>query len=289
MKKIAFATFCMMCYMHVGAQNSQVISSGGSSIENASISISQTIGELMVNDLSGVTTTLEQGFHNTLPEKGILLAAKIYLQGAFVNPNVGETTLMRDDLRVGGLIPTTSNYADGLTCNASVFTPTGANAIVDWVFVELRDAGDNSVVIASQSALLQRDGDVVGTDGVSPLVFEQSSGDYFVVVNHRSHLGVMSVSTAALSGSNTTVDLSANSASVLGTTNAVVSMSGGVFALVAGDFDENSQIQNTDINSVILLLGGSGYNEADIDMNGQIQNSDINTLLYPNLGKGQQF
>ena len=274
--------------MQVSAQNSQVISSGGSSIENASISISQTIGELVVNDLSG-TITLEQGFHNTLPEKGILLAAKIFLQGAFTNPNVGETTLMRDDLRVSGSIPTTSIFVDGLTCNANVFTPTGANAIVDWVFVELRDAVDNSVVIASQSALLQRDGDVVGVDGISPLVFTEATGNYYVTVNHRNHLGVMSASTAALSRANTIVDLSSDSASVLGTTNAVVSMSGGVFALVAGDFDENSQIQNSDINSVILLLGGSGYNEADLDMNGQIQNSDINTLLYPNLGKGQQF
>ena len=219
---------------------------------------------------------------------GISVSPRVFLQGAFTNPNVGEETLMRDDLRVGGLIPTSSTYADGLTCNASVFTPTGTDAIVDWVWVELRDAGDNSVVIASQSALLQRDGDVVGVDGVSPLVFDETTGNYFVVVSHRSHLGIMSAATVALSGSNTVVDLSANSASVLGTTNAVVNMTG-VFALVAGDFDENSQIQNTDINSVILLLGGAGYNKADVDMNGQIQNSDINTILYPNLGKGQQF
>ena len=260
------------------------LTSGSSAIDNGDNSYA-----LGTFDLAGynriVNTTIDMGCYEYGP---IVVSPKVYLQGAFMNPNVGETTLMRDDLRSGGLIPVTSTYADGLTCNASVFTPTGANAIVDWVFVELRDAVDNSIVIASQSALLQRDGDVVGNDGVSPLVFEQSSGDYFVVVNHRSHLGVMSASTVALSGSNTTVDLSANSASVLGTTNAVVDM-GGVFALISGDFDENSQIQNTDINSVILLLGGSGYSEADIDMNGQIQNSDINTLLYPNLGKGQQF
>ena len=227
-------------------------------------------------------------FGTTATFAKVSVSPVVFLQGAFTNPNVGEETLMRDDLRVGGLIPTTSTYADGLTCNASVFTPTGANAIVDWVWVELRDAGDNSVVIASQSALLQRDGDVVGVDGVSPLVFDETTGNYFVVVSHRSHLGIMSAATVALSGSNTVVDLSANSASVLGTTNAVVNMTG-VFALVAGDFDENSQIQNTDINSVILLLGGAGYNKADVDMNGQIQNSDINAILYPNLGKGQQF
>ena len=77
----------------------------------------------------------------------IKISPKVYLQGAFINPNSGEETWMRDDLRVGGLIPTTSPYADGLTCNASVFTATGSDAIVDWVWVELRDGTDNSIVI----------------------------------------------------------------------------------------------------------------------------------------------
>ena len=66
-------------------------------------------------------------------------------------------------------------------------------------------------------------------------------------------------------------------------------MGNGIFAIIAGDFDENGQIQNTDANLVIQQLGISGYNKADLDMNGQVQNSDINNLLNPNLGKGEQL
>ena len=255
---------------------------------------------VLVDDSTYSTTTWTYAIDpqitfNEITCSTIALSVKAFLQGAALNPNTGEETLMRDDLRVGGYVPTTSPYTDALTCVSTVFDDggtlgTGAkdDNIVDWVWVELRDETDNTIIIDSQSGLLQRDGDVVGVDGISSLKFSQPAESYNVSVNHRSHLGVMSASAIALSGANTVVDLSANSSSVLGTTNAVVNM-GGFFALVAGDFDENNQIQNTDINSVILLLGGSGYSKADADMNGQIQNTDINNILYPNVGKGQQF
>ena len=88
------------------------------------------------------------------------------------------------------LLSTTSPYSDGLTTDASVFTVTGADAIVDWVLVEFRDASDSSVILGSRSALLQRDGDVVNVDGVSPLAFNQVPGNYFIIIKHRNHLGL---------------------------------------------------------------------------------------------------
>jgi Zn-dependent metalloprotease len=213
---------------------------------------------------------------------------KVYLQGAFINPNVGEETLMRDDLRVAGLLPTTSPYSDSLMCDVSVFSITGQDAIVDWVWVELRDTMNNTIVLASQSALLQRDGDLVNIDGISPLVFGITATNYHVVVNHRSHLGVMTFNAFPLTEINTVIDLSSNSGSVIGTTNAVTVM-GSTFALIAGDFDGDGQIVNTDVQSVISLAGTSGYSSADADMNGQITNTDIQLLIIRNAGKGQQF
>ncbi|VAV83344.1 Internalin-like protein (LPXTG motif) Lmo0331 homolog, partial [hydrothermal vent metagenome] len=219
----------------------------------------------------------------------ILLSAKVYLQGAATNPNSGEGTWMRDDLRVSGSIPTTSPYTDALTVNASVFNPTGSDAIVDWVFVELRDQANSATVLASQSALLQRDGDVVSVDGVSPLPFNMASGNYFVAVSHRNHIGVISASAIGLSASTTLVDFSASSAAAQGGTNALLNLGNGIYAIYTGDFDGNAQIQNTDATAVIALLGGSGYTAADMDVNGQIQNTDVNNFINPNIGKGQQF
>ncbi len=151
---------------------------------------------------------------------------RVYLEGAIMN-NGGLTDsqgrpMMRDDLRVNpydgnnyipiydpysyaqgavldytteyehrgpGLMPTNQIIADSLT----VFSVTGENAIVDWVYVQLRSKDDMMDTLASRSALVQRDGDVVDLDGVSPLRFKNINADsFYVAVKHRSHLGLLS-------------------------------------------------------------------------------------------------
>jgi Bacterial Ig domain len=136
----------------------------------------------------------------------VCLLPKAYLQGSLFGIYMPDT-LMRDDLRVKGFIPTTSPYPamgmTGITITNAATTavigassPSGANAIVDWVFVELRSGADSTLVVDSRSALIQRDGDIVDVDGVSSVKFSQANaGDYYVVVRHRNHLGVMSVKT----------------------------------------------------------------------------------------------
>lgn len=208
----------------------------------------------------------------------------VFLQGAYVNPVGGEETWMRDDLRASGLIPTTSPYVDELVCNASVFTPTGADAIVDWVWVELRDKNDNTNTLGSQSALLQRDGDVVAVDGLSPLGFSSLSSDnYYVVVAHRNHLGVINANTVALSLTSTVLDFSDNNTMQNGGSNTVVDLGNSIFGIYAGDYDGNGNVQVEDVNQASLLIGGS-FTDADIDMNAHVQNLDI-SIINPNIGR----
>ncbi|WP_422105426.1 BspA family leucine-rich repeat surface protein [Winogradskyella sp.] len=219
----------------------------------------------------------------------VLVSPKVYLQGASINPISGEESLMRDDLRVNGLFPLSTPYGDGVTIDASVLTTTGSDAIVDWVWVELRNQTDNSIVIDSQSALLQRDGDVVGLDGISPLAFDQPEDRYYVVINHRNHIGIITAAPQTLSTTTSLVDLTADPASVEGGANSVILLSNGFYGMYTGDFDSNAQIQNTDANAVIQLIGGAGYEDADMDINTQIQNTDVNVLINPNIGRGEQF
>ncbi|WP_343909634.1 hypothetical protein [Aquimarina litoralis] len=264
-----------------------VIGSSGTTLSNASVSLDFTVGELMVTTLSNGTTTLNQGFHQELIILQLKLSPVVFLQGPLITSG---TVIMDDSLRSNGLLPTTSPYADSLTCEARVFDITGNNAIVDWVWVSLRDKNDPTIVLASQSAFVQADGDIVGIDGTSVLEFDSPSDSYYIAVNHRNHIAVMSANTIGLNTSTATIiDLSDATASVFGGSNSVVDMGNGIFAMIAGDFDENGQIQNTDTNAVIQLLGISGYNKADMDMNGQVQNSDINGILNTNIGKGVQF
>lgn len=81
----------------------------------------------------------------------------------------------------------------GAILDSTIFNITGQDAIVDWIFVELRDKNDNKKIVATRSGLLQRDGDIVDLDGKSALAFPDVDADlYYIALKHRNHLGVMS-------------------------------------------------------------------------------------------------
>ena len=79
----------------------------------------------------------------------------------------------------------------GETIEARILKNTGPDAIVDWVFLELRWEFDPSKILATRAALVQRDGDIVDTDGISPVSFKQPKDYYYLAVRHRNHLGAM--------------------------------------------------------------------------------------------------
>jgi hypothetical protein len=140
----------------------------------------------------------------------VQLSPQVYLQGALYGVS---GTLMRDDLRVAGYLPASHPYTllNPITpvgaMAASVTAVTGNNAIVDWVFVELRSPSSASVIVDSRAALLQRDGDIVDVDGVSSLTFNVAlTGNYYVAIRHRNHLGVMSALSIPLSATTTIFD-----------------------------------------------------------------------------------
>ena len=127
------------------------------------------------------------------------LSLKVLLQG----PLDESTGLMNDGLRSLQYLPLQEPYTSlpnfvhagnggGELINTSVLVDNGNNSIVDWVFVELHSAVSPTSVIATKSALLQRDGDVVDIDGVSPIIFTDMIGSYYVAIKHRNHLGAMS-------------------------------------------------------------------------------------------------
>lgn len=220
---------------------------------------------------------------------GLLLNISVFLQGAAINPNLNEEHLMRDDLRVANIIPLTSTFTDAVTCLPSLFNASGNDAIVDWVSIELRDPIDNSIILSQQSGFLQRDGDVVAVDGVSPISFDLESGNYLVAIIHRNHLNIISANPISLSTNPTYLDFSSTTTSVLGGSNALALLANGFFGMYAGDTDKNGQILNTDVIATIVISGTSGYISSDANLDGQILNTDVQNLIQPNSGKGEQF
>jgi len=146
--------------------------------------------------------------------KFIAVGAKAFLQGAYVS----GTGLMNDNLRTlpFGPASNTGNFPQDDPYRQSTYntafihvnnTPIEtipnsgiiaaqadpANNIVDWVFLQLRDltASPGNVVLQTRSALVQRDGDIVDIDGVSPVTFNNvADGNYILTIRHRNHLGL---------------------------------------------------------------------------------------------------
>ena len=244
-------------------------------------------------DLSGnarvYNTTVDMGVYEYDPSLlTVTISPKVFLQGAMLNSTNG---MMRDDLRVENYLPTISPYADGITCNSSVFAITGNDAIVDWIWVELRDATTNTTVLAGQSALLQRDGDVVATDGISSLTFNNPTGNYYLAIKHRNHLGVMTGNVLAFSNSVSMVDFTDANAPITFGVEAQTSFGvpSGIVAMWAGDTNGDgrlnysgamsdvpyirSQVFNDPNNSVfggppVASYPSQGYNATDVDMDG---------------------
>ncbi len=250
---------------------------------------------------------------------GICLDAKVFLQGPYAGP------LMSDDLRAGGYLPLTEPYSGlgfarvgggGETTTAAILAVTGSDAIIDWVLVELRDAATPATVLANQAALLQADGDIVSAlDGVSPVTFGiMNSGNYYISVQHRNHLGVCTGSSLALGRtSNSVVDFTMMvDGNSYGTHSQKVV--GGVQTMWAGDGNRDGKVKyagtgndpNTTLTDVLLFPTNTafqynydfafGYYQGDFDMNGKVKYAGagndpnmvlINVLTYPTNGSFQ--
>lgn len=213
---------------------------------------------------------------------------------------------MRDDLRAASRIPTTEPYTSlgfthvaggGETVNPSVLAITGSNAIVDWVFLELRLSTAPYTVVATRSALLQRDGDIVATDGTSAVTFQAAPGNYRLAVRHRNHLGIMSGTNLALSSTAITVDMRA-SATVCYGTNARKDLGSGAWGLWAGNSNMDGSLlytgANNDRDPILVVIGGvvptnvvTGYYLEDVNLSGEVKytgSDNDRDLILQNIG-----
>ncbi|HRD54167.1 MAG TPA: hypothetical protein PKY96_16130, partial [Flavobacteriales bacterium] len=211
------------------------------------------------------------------------LRARVFLEGPYA------AGAMHDSLRSLIDFPLTEPFTalgyahvtgGGETISPQVLASPGNDAIVDWVLVELRDANDNTSVVASRCALVQRDGDVVATDGLSPVTLGIGAGAYHVAIRHRNHLGTMTADTARFYSGVTQVDFTLLSTQLYGTEGQ--KQMGARRALWAGDVNFNSSVQyvgeDNDRDPILVSIGGStptstanGYLPTDVNLDGRVK------------------
>ncbi len=237
-------------------------------------------------------------------DKFDLLKAKVFLQGAY-NTSTG---VMSDALRTPtNLIPLsdpyrTAPYNTSFTHVANAITETAAGGvfakqastndkIVDFVFLELRNTtvSPGNTVLQTRSALIQRDGDIVDIDGVSPVTFNNVvSANYVIAVRHRNHLGLStdpSTFKPALGETKSTaglVDFTTQTDANLYGPSSAYAVSGGKNLLWGGNANSNNNVKYTGPSNdkgyiLSTILGGNststvtGYNQGDLNFNGVVK------------------
>jgi len=224
----------------------------------------------------------------------------VLLQGALINE---DDTLMRDDLRQEGLLPNGdpytisenvrfSNFGSGgrVFAGTDVFTENSGTpqAIVDWIFVELRDENDHSNILETRAALVTREGKIVeARDGESSLAIPVHPNEsYFISVKHRNHLGIMTANPIAVNSGDVSIDFREIDPSDLYFDPAIPGFEGfqqapdilfnGKYALWGGDANSDGQ----------LLLGGTDgdnvfINEFVEDVNPSVDKEGKLTFIPP--------
>ncbi len=143
---------------------------------------------VLTNNVSDTLSLILLG--SSLAPDHVKLSCKVFIDGGYQSGTGTMTTILNDQ----GVIPLQSPYADHRTASS---IPSG---IVDWVYIELRTspAADPS---ASRSFFLKNDGMVVDTDGTTSVlqIDGTDAGYYYMVVNHRNHMKIMSADSLFLS------------------------------------------------------------------------------------------
>jgi hypothetical protein len=217
----------------------------------------------------------------------ITVAAKVLLDG----PYVQATQLMSDALRTANLVPAAEPYSGlgyslvaggtGVVRSNAVGPVSGNNALCDWVLVELRQPGSPYTVLATRTALVQRDGDVVGFDGTSPVTFDAAPGNYTVSIRHRDHLGVMTANSVALTSAPAAIDFTDPATATYGTS--AQKQIGTKMVLWAGDATGEGALKYTgggnDRDPLLIAVGSTTpnntvsnvYDRKDTNLDGVIK------------------
>lgn len=240
-----------------------------SSTENCITSDNLTPHTLVQNIISedlgtGFTISLSTNHFTEFgifPESGIslpitVLNARVYLSsvdtltGLMPNYITGLTNFPMSDPYSAS--PLNSSFIHVNNPTTASTTPlaligTGANAIVDWVFIELRTGTSGSTsVVYTRAGLLQGDGDIVNMDGITPLTLNNvPAGNYYVSIRHRFHLGCRTSQLISLNNTSTSLNFTNNSLNLHGVNN-TINIGAGKYVMISGDANGDGSIDAFD-------------------------------------------
>ena len=224
----------------------------------------------------------------------ILLDLQVFFEGPY------NGTDMNTDLNAAGVLPLAQPYDAN---NSAPWYYTGAETvssipngdIVDWILIELREtpggpaSATGGTMIAQKAAFIKNDGSVVALDGSSDIKFYVTiTQNLFVVVYHRTHLGIMSATPLIGVGNLYSYDFTSGASQAY--LNGQKNLGGTIYGMFGGDCNPDGNINVGDyVNVWSLEVGTTGYKAGDCNLDVQVDNKDKNDIWVPNIGTGSQI
>ena len=204
---------------------------------------------------------------NDEPVPSLRLSVHVFLEGAYQADGH-----MRTNLSTSHWLPTTSPYSSAPAESNNITAE-----IVDWILLELRQDIDGPVLL-QRSVLLRNDGYLVDVDGSSTelKLTGLASGNYYLVINHRNHLAIMSATAVKLAlDTPSSYDFTASADKIFGSKGGK-EVHTGIWGMWAGDVDQDGTVNISDyaIWGNSAKLGEKGYRTADFDCDGQVTTAD---------------
>lgn len=169
------------------------------------------------------------------------------------------------------------NYpgTEGQTYSNSDYDPTS----VDWVLLSLRTGVDANTEIHQAAGILKQDGSIEFLSGSA--YQGNDPGPYYILIEHRNHIGVLSAQPVTAQNSVLTYDFTTQQSWI--PTNGGFGqkeLTPGFWGLFAADGDQIADIVSYDINGAdrILWSAENGffmqYLPSDFDLNGEVTGAD---------------
>jgi hypothetical protein len=221
----------------------------------------------------------------------LIQEVELVLKAVLEGPYVATSGLMKTTNNEQGLLPgqtPVSSFgvptAAGQPYNRIPWNYSGsesiidyANTVVDWVLVSIKE-NENSIIYQT-AALLHTDAQIEILGGNPMLNVTQQ---YYIQIDHRNHLGIMSQQKLAVNQQRITHDFSAQNSYIKQNIPAFgQKLISGKYVMFVGDVDKSKASQHYDINFADILqlrnnMGQFGqYLDADLNLDADINFKDL--------------
>ncbi len=219
------------------------------------------------------------------------LDVKVFLDGAYVD----GTNSMTSDLESAGLIPANHpfNVAPWTHSGGEFLTPVPAGTS-DWVLVRIwrggrLDAG-GLVEVDTRAYGVDINGKLFNSTGSGYFNFDP--GNYFVSIEQRNHLGVMSRIPIEIEWDGSAIyDFTSALDAAFSSGGIAMRDRSGVFTMWAGDGNASEDVTSLDFLNVWLSANGSppGYLMGDFDLSSDVTSFDFLNAWLASNGQARQW